>query len=350
MMGQFGRRVAFALVCLGVAAPLAARAQDVTPAQVEDPALHGPQYDESARDEQQNGDQQIEYVLPSATAWQFGEPHVSVGEPIVITSAPVAAGLDGAMPEQPLSPEDTAIIDKALALDAAELAANAPAKSLHMPGYANGHAGKLDVSRTDQPDGSGNVTVKKPLAIDWDADVTANVGADLGLAPTPKPIYGSADPLGVPNGTAGAGAAWASLNVPRIATVDTTVNARVDPTNDQGRVGTTFERAVPVGGKFAVKLRSSYSVTETLLQSQVAPADVPASRVWGHENVAKLDILPTGTTLGAGVSSTSIDPVTHNTLSAEQKIYGPLNVTTAVTDVGQDTENRSVRAAFKFNW
>lgn len=33
--------------------------------------------------------------------------------------------------------------------------------------------------------------------------------------------------------------------------------------------------------------------------------------------------------------SASNDPVTHNTLSAEQKLYGPLQVTTAVTDFGQ---------------
>jgi hypothetical protein len=37
-------------------------------------------------------------------------------------------------------------------------------------------------------------------------------------------------------------------------------------------------------------------------------------------------------------------------LSAEQKLYGPLHVTTAVTDLGQTTSNKSITAGFKLNW
>jgi hypothetical protein len=86
---------------------------------------------------------------------------------------------------------------------------------------------------------------------------------------------------------------------------------------------------------------------------RIAPVGEPAqpeSRVWGNENIAKLDILSTGTTLGAGLSSTSTDPVTHNRLSAEQKIYGPLGVTTAVTDFGRPGESKSVNARLKLTW
>jgi len=42
--------------------------------------------------------------------------------------------------------------------------------------------------------------------------------------------------------------------------------------------------------------------------------------------------------------------VTHNTFSADQKLYGPLHVTTAVTDVGQTTSSKSISAGFKLNW
>jgi hypothetical protein len=73
-------------------------------------------------------------------------------------------------------------------------------------------------------------------------------------------------------------------------------------------------------------------------------------QAWGNEKIAKFDILPTGTTLAAGLASTSTDPVTHNTLSADQKLYGPLHVTTAVTDVGQTTSSKSITAGFKLNW
>ena len=66
------------------------------------------------------------------------------------------------------------------------------------------------------------------------------------------------------------------------------------------------------------------------------PSGTPAAQqVFGNEKAVKFNILPTGTTLGAGFANASNDPVTHNTFSADQKLYGPLHVTTAVTDVGQ---------------
>ena len=64
----------------------------------------------------------------------------------------------------------------------------------------------------------------------------------------------------------------------------------------------------------------------------------------------KFKVLPTGTTLAAGLASTSLDPVTHNRLSAEQKLLGPFTITTALTDVGQTTANKSISAGFKLNW
>jgi len=73
-------------------------------------------------------------------------------------------------------------------------------------------------------------------------------------------------------------------------------------------------------------------------------------QVFGNEKAVKFNILPTGTTLGAGVTTASNDPVTHNTLSAEQKLYGPLQVTTAVTDFGQTTSSKSISAGFKLHW
>ena len=73
-------------------------------------------------------------------------------------------------------------------------------------------------------------------------------------------------------------------------------------------------------------------------------------QVFGNEKAVKFNILPTGTTLGAGVTTASNDPVTHNTLSAEQKLYGPLQVTTAVTDFGQTTSSKSITAGFKLHW
>jgi hypothetical protein len=192
--------------------------------------------------------------------------------------------------------------------------------------------------------------VKKPLPDAWDAKMGADVTLDAAAAADRyRPLAPTRE---------GTGAAWASVGMQNIATVD----ARVDPVNDQGRLGTTFSHSVPVGERFSITLQNTYSVTETYGQPQAATSDIPlmaapvaassdpAPRVFGKEGVAKFNILPTGTTLAAGLSASNVDPVTHNTLSAAQKIYGPLNVTTSVTDIGQPTSSKSLTAGFKLNW
>jgi hypothetical protein len=258
--------------------------------------------------------------------------------------------------EAALSAEDSdiiykAIIDQALALDPNSYI-NTPVKPLRIPALASNKG--LDLSRKDRVDGSGTVVVKKPLSAEWDA----NVGADLGLAANSPGGYSRDNPLGVTRNDRNTGAAWASVGVSKFASID----ARVDPNNEQGRIATTFKHSLPVGDNFAVSLQSRYSLTETLGTAQAAASEIPlrvapsndpsapVPRIWGNENVAKLDILATGTTLGAGLASTSTDPVTHNTISAEQKIYGPLGLTTAVTDFGRASESKSVNARFKLTW
>jgi hypothetical protein len=290
------------------------------------------------------------FMLPVAALAQ--QPETAPPQTTVGSIDPVALSADGTEGTEPtLNAEDSALIDKALALDALRYI-NTPVKPLRRP--ARSSSKPFDVSGTDRADGSGTVIVKKSLPTEWDA----KVGADLGLAANAPSGYNPNNPLHIRRNDSGSGVAWASLSVPQIATVD----ARVDPRNDQSRLGTTFKRSLPIGRDFAVSLQSGYSVTETMGTSPAGTPDIPlriaptgeptqsTPRVWGNENVAKLDILATGTTLGAGLSSTSTDPVTHNRLSAEQKIYGPLGITTAVTDFGSPGESKSVNARFKLTW
>jgi len=101
-------------------------------------------------------------------------------------------------------------------------------------------------------------------------------------------------------------------------------------------------------------------MTETFGAPTPAPSDLPlmsepaatpaTQQIWGSQKAVKLDVLATGTSLGAGVATASNDPVTHNTLSADQKLYGPLHLTTAVNDVGQPTVSKRISAAFRLNW
>jgi len=254
-------------------------------------------------------------------------------------------------------PDESAVLGNMLNFDPSAMT-SVPVKPLKRSSL--GDRDTFAVTRTNsQPDGSGTVSLKQgvqqPLPSDWNA----YVGADLGLASNSSPM--NFDTVGQPLPTTrdgrSSGAAWATIGIDNLASLD----ARVDPTNDQGRIGTTLQRAIPFGSRFSVTVQDTYSVTESYNNpGAAAPGDIPmmalpsatpgASQVWDNQRGVKLGILPTGTTLGASTATSSIDPETHNTFSAEQKLLGPLHVTTAVTDLGKSTESKSIAAGFKFNW
>jgi len=51
-----------------------------------------------------------------------------------------------------------------------------------------------------------------------------------------------------------------------------------------------------------------------------------------------------------GALTSSADPATHTRLTAEQNIYGPLNITGSLNDLGRPTSSKSIGAGFKFDW
>jgi len=264
------------------------------------------------------------------------------------------AGAPDPQAATPLTPEEADALGNALAFDPKNLADVQPAKTPRVPGLTD--PDKFDVTRNGKPDGSSTVVVKQPLTTsEWNA----KVGADLNLAPAPTDVYQPDRPLPVTPATQDSGVAWASVGVPDLATVD----ARVDPNNDQGKVGTTFKHSVPVAGRFSLTLQDSYSVTQTVGAPMAAPSSVPlmtvpagmatpatTPQIWGNQSTVKFDVLTTGTTFGVDIVTASNDPVAHNTLSTDQKLYGPLHVTTALTDVGQPTVNKRITAGLKLNW
>lgn len=251
----------------------------------------------------------------------------------------------------PLSPEEAAALDRALSFDPARLSGKA-ANTLRVRGLPQ-PAG-FDVSGKDRPDGSGTVTVKRPLSAEWNADV----GADFNLAAPPPDLYRPKQPLPAQAYSGEAtGAAWASVDVVKnLATVD----GRLDGGSDLGQLGTTLQHSVPLGSRFSLTLRDRYAVSGNFAAPSANPAALPVAApppgavapdaVWSNQKEVKFNVLSIGTTLAAGIASTNTDPVVHRTLSADQKLYGTLHVTTAVTDVGQPTANKSVGAALKFNW
>lgn len=288
------------------------------------------------------------------SAWGFLAPQPSAIEAADLPppAAPVA-GLDGDLAEKPLSAEEFDALSQALVFDPDDR--KAAARALRARKAVDTRAPGLEVSRNAGAYGSSTVVFKQPIAPpagDW----KARLGAELGMAADASTGSSPDNPLRVRRDTRGANAAFASVDVHDIATLD----ARVNPASENGVVATTFKRSLPIGSAVSMTLQSRTSMTETygrgLTTSDIPMMTLPTSdgtatpRVWGQENTARFNVLSTGTSFGAGVSSSSTDTVTHNTLSAEQKLYGPVSVSTAITDVGQSWENKSVTARAKFNW
>jgi hypothetical protein len=269
-------------------------------------------------------------------------------------AAPAPAGAD-AQPVAPLAPAESALLGRALQFDPADPSGgSATAKPLRARQWNKWNKpAPLAVSRNVKPDGSSTVAVKKPLAADiGSAGLDADVGADVNVAAPPATAFEPGRPLpGAATNDAGSGAAWASVGLHNLASVD----ARVDPVNDQGRLAGTLKHSVPIGKTMSVTLQDSYSVTQPLSAAPdaAAPPSTTAAaptQTFGNERSVKLDVKPTGTSFSVALATASNDPVTHRTLSADQKLYGPLHVTTAVTDLGQPSENKSITAGFKIDW
>ncbi len=239
--------------------------------------------------------------------------------------------------DTPLTPEERAALERALNFDALTLASPAPVRSFRASSLTRPQ--DLDVRRSRNADGSGTVRVARALS----RDGTFRVGADFDVAGVPATTY-EPDKLLPGKATDNtSGAAWASVGLTRHATVD----ARIDPGNEQGTLGATLEHSVPLGRNISVTLRGRYAVSDTF--AALAEEDA-AAPVLSNDQAVRLNIGSSGTTLSAGVSANSADPVTHNTLSAEQQVYGPLHVTTAITDAGQPTSNRSLTAGLRLSW
>lgn len=288
------------------------------------------------------------------SAWSFLEtPSQKVQvEDLPPPVAPVA-GLDGDVASKPLSAEERDRLSQALLLDAHDPVA--AAREMRLRKAAGLKSNGFEVSKTGNAGDVSTVIFKQPIAPET-GDWKARVGADLAVAPDASAGWSPDNPLRVQRNGRAANAAWASVDVHEFATVD----ARVNPAGEQGLLATTLKRSMPVGSHLSMTLQSRTSMTETFGRGTTT-SDIPlmalpssdgttTSRVWGQENSARFNILATGTTLGAGVSSSSTDPVTHNTLSAEQKLYGPLSVSTSIHDVGKVDESRSVRARARFSW
>ena len=193
-------------------------------------------------------------------------------------------------------------------------------------------------SRTENRDGTANVTVRQSLPTAFET----KVGVDMMVAPSPSSMA-----LPGAQQTGSTGTAWASTALPSFGPWwdQASVNARLDPSADQGKLGTTVRKSLPLNDDVSLTLQSGFGLSQTL----AAPFGSTSYGVDASRS-AKLSWSPTGTSLIAGSSLSSSDERWLNTIGAEQKLFGGISVRGAVSETSSGTHDRSVTAGFRRSW
>ncbi|MEW6642507.1 MAG: hypothetical protein AB1586_18520 [Pseudomonadota bacterium] len=201
-------------------------------------------------------------------------------------------------------------------------------------------------SRDDKPEGFSSLTVKENVTPFWDTRVGADMnvaGRPYALAPLPEKIATD------PRLSQSSGSAWASMTAPGLGPVwdKTAIEARVDPLQDQSKVGTSISKSVPLSGDaYSLTLEGGYHVIE----QSFAPVARRAARNYEVDHAAKLNIAETGTSFVAGQSFSANDDRWLGRVGAEQKLFGGVSLSGQVSETATGSLNKSLTAGFKSNW
>ncbi len=234
-----------------------------------------------------------------------------------------------------------------LNVDASTLTTSPASKARVAP--KAGTAENMTWSSLDNPNGSSALSVKQPLSPFWDT----RVGADMTVVRQPttmsellaeKVANGGSEPQS-------SGSAWAAITAPGVNVIwdKTAVEARVDPSLEQSKLGTSLSKSVSLNEQYSVTLQNDYN----LIQQGIVP--VPGiishpSRNYETEQSAKLSIADTGTSFSAGQTLSSADDRWLHKIGAEQKLFGGISISGSIGETALGTTNKSLTAGFKQSW
>jgi len=205
--------------------------------------------------------------------------------------------------------------------------------------------------RTEKDDGGSAVTVKRSVLPFWDT----KVGADMNVAPDGPVTSGEliarkaqGDPISLQSG----GSVWASMNGPGVAGIwdKTSVDARLDPSADQNRIGTAISKTIPIdNNQYALTVQNGYAVTQPL-DTPIAGLGPRTGRSIEVDRSAKLEFRETGTSLIAGETQSSLDNRWLSRVGAEQKLFGGVSISGTYAQTADGFDNKSVTAGYKYHW
>ena len=288
--------------------------------------------------------------------------------PPAAAQAPLSAAED---PEQPAA-EAAAAPDaddgdiKDLELDWSQLNTDAPtlaagpASKARSPQAAS--SSEMSWSSNGKPNGAAAVSVKQPLSPFWDA----RIGADMTVTRQPttmsellseKAANGGSEPQS-------SGTAWAAVSAPGVGSIwdKTAIEARVDPGQDQSKLGTSLSKSLPLGEQYSLTLQNGYNVIQQghsslhcadCVNLSAVPLPGTASRParnYQTEQSAKLSIADTGTSFIAGQTLSTTDDKWLRKIGAEQKLFDGVSITGSVAETPQGVTNKSLTAGFKRSW
>jgi hypothetical protein len=219
-------------------------------------------------------------------------------------------------------------------------------------------ANALFGTRTDKADGTVDMTIGRRLPTEWDT----KVGTDIKLVEPGTRVPAENFLQRVPSENT-SGTIWGNVTMPGLAPAvwdKTQIEARLDAGHEQGKLGATLSRSVPIGNALSLSLQNSYSITQSLPESQPATTmasategALPASSAtpaWTAGQTVRLNIVPSGTALSVGATTSNAAEQWHAKVSLEQTLLGPLKLQTSIEDVGGHDAKQSITAGFKHAW
>ena len=242
---------------------------------------------------------------------------------------------------------------KGLELDWSQL--NVDASTLIARPVSKGRSSQSDAgsdlswSSKNNASGSAAVSVKQPVSPFWDA----KIGADMTVARQPSTMSELLAEKAENGGNApqSSGTAWAAITAPGVGSIwdKTAVEARVDPGQEQSKLGTSLSKSLPLSDQYSLTLQNGYNVT----QQGIIPVPGIAARPvrnYETEQSAKLNIADTGTSLIAGQTLSSTDDRWLRKIGAEQKLFDGVSITGSVGETPLGTTSKSLTAGFKRSW
>ncbi|WP_079542700.1 hypothetical protein [Bradyrhizobium lablabi] len=235
-----------------------------------------------------------------------------------------------------------------LNVDASTLSASPASKARTAP-KAGGNS-EMSWSSNNKPNGAAGVSVKQPVSTFWDT----RIGADMTVARQPstmsellaeKASNGGNDPQS-------GGSAWAAVTAPGVGSIwdKTAVEARVDPGQEQSKLGTSLSKSLPLGEQYSLTLQNGYNVTQQGIVPVPGIAAAHPVRNYQTEQSAKLSIGDSGTSFIAGQTLSTTDDKWLRKVGAEQKLFDGVSVSATVGETPQGVTNKSLTAGFKRSW